>query len=45
MITLAKRMISAVGWALLITMVYVAVVVGLVIRSFQEDANDNARPD
>jgi hypothetical protein len=34
MITLAKKMIEAVGWILLMTIVWVAVVVGLVIRAF-----------
>ncbi len=34
MITLAKKMISAVGWILLMTIVWIAVVVGLVIGAF-----------
>jgi uncharacterized membrane protein len=37
MITLAKKMISAVGWVLLMTIVWVAVVVGLVIRAFDNE--------
>jgi len=37
MITLAKKMISAVGWILLMTIVWVAVVVGLVIVAFENE--------
>jgi hypothetical protein len=37
MITLAKKLISAVGWVLLMTIVWVAVVVGLVIRAFDNE--------
>jgi len=36
-ITLAKKLISAVGWVLLMTIVWVAVVVGLVIRAFDNE--------
>lgn len=37
MITLAKKLIEAVGWILLMTIVWIAVVVGLVIRAFDNE--------
>ena len=45
MITLANRMIRALGWCLLMTIVYVAVIVGMLIRSFEDGRDDNADAD
>lgn len=41
MSTLVKRTIETIGWILLMTLVYVAVITGLVIRGFQNDDTDS----
>ena len=40
MSTLAKRTINAVGWIVLMTLVYVVVISGLVVRQFQDDEDE-----